>query len=65
MRDFNTILQSSSSLGLELNVSKCEVIFGGMDEVCSTSALEQIHSVAPNIRVIQPHEATLLYWELL
>ena len=60
VRDFNTILQSSSSFGLELNESKCEVIFGGMDEVCSTSALEQIHSVAPNIRVIQPHEATLL-----
>ena len=60
VRDFNTILQSSSSFGLELNESKCEVIFGGMDEVCSTSALEQIHSVAPNICVIQPHEATLL-----
>ena len=60
MRDFNTILQSSSSFGLELNESKCDVIFGGMDEVCSMSALEQIHSVAPNIRVIQPHEAILL-----
>ena len=60
VRDFNTILQSSSSLGLELNVSKCEVIFGGMDEDCSMSALEKIHTVAPNIRVIQPHEATLL-----
>ena len=47
-------------LGLELNLSKCETILGKMDVVSSVTALSELKSVSPDLRLVQFEEATLL-----
>ena len=60
LSDLKSIIQLSPSLGLELNASKCEVILGEMDPPSAAKALDQLRSVAPDIRCSQCDTATLL-----
>ena len=58
--DFSTILCRSSSLGLELNVAKCELFTTASESTGLEDTLSIFRSVAPNIQTTQSEIATLL-----
>ena len=58
--DLKSIIEVAPRLGLELNLSKCEIILGKMDGVSSVTALSELKSVSPDLRLVQFEEATLL-----
>ena len=57
LADFTNILEQSSSLGLSLNLSKCEVCIAGAS---STPFIDELQSVAPGVRSLGSSEVTLL-----
>ena len=57
LADFTTILEQSSSLGLSLNLSKCEAYIAGAS---STPFIDELQSVAPGVRLLDSSEVTLL-----
>ena len=57
LADFTTILEQSSSLGLSLNLSKCEAYIAGAS---STHFVDELQSVAPGIHLLDSSEVTLL-----
>jgi len=57
LADFLTILEQSSSLGLSLNLSKCELYVTGAS---SGHLVDKFQSVAPGVRLLDSSEVTLL-----
>ena len=55
--DFQTIKRLSPSLGLRLNIAKCELVMVGMD---SLATLTHFQEIAPSIRTVACNEAVLL-----
>ena len=55
--DFQTIKRLSPSLGLRLNIAKCELVTVGMD---SLATLTHFQEIAPSIRTVACNEAVLL-----
>ena len=57
LADFTTILEQSSSLGLSLNLSKCELYIAGAS---SSHFVDELKLVAPGVRLPDSSEVTLL-----
>ena len=58
--DFKSIIDHSPSLGLELNLSKCELFIAGMPTNEVEETLAKFRSVAPAIQQMQCETASLL-----
>ena len=59
-KDLKTIIDTSPLLGLELNLGKCEIILGEMSLESANSAISELREVAPDLRLVQSNNATLL-----
>ena len=57
LADFTTIIGRSSSLGLSLNLSKCELY---MASASSSHFVNELQSVAPGVRLLDSLKVTLL-----
>ena len=57
LADFTTILEQSSSLGLSLNLSKCEAYIAGAS---SNPFVDELQSIAPGVYLLDSLEVSLL-----
>ena len=57
LADFITILRQSSSFGLSLDLSKCELY---MASASSSHFVDELRSVAPGVCLLDSSEVTLL-----
>ena len=59
-KDLKTIIDISTSLGLELNLQKCEIILGKMSSESANFAISELRCVAPELQLVQSNNTTLL-----
>ena len=59
-KDLELILHRSSQLGLNLNLSKCELYVSGADPSFISGVINQLHLLAPGIWILDPSEVMLL-----
>ena len=59
-KDLKTIINISPSLGLELNLQKCEIILGKMSSGSANFAISELRHVTPELRLVQSNNTTLL-----
>ena len=58
--DLEPILHRSPQLGLNLNLSKCELYVSGAVPSFVTGVIYQLHLLAPGIRLLDPADVMLL-----
>ena len=58
--DLNNLQEASDALGLQINPSKCEVFFTNKNDQSNSDALDALQQLAPEIKVVDETNLTLL-----